>query len=149
MTIITCFHKLIFLNKSVKTTTSVVFEAEVTMSNQSQVPILPEVVIDSAESQRRAMAKSYLEYLKRKTQKNSRHFVCEKIPNGFYWEKHPSENHWLGGIANRFEECGYATSFENRMTYFRFDRGGLTEDGKKWHMCLSWASTGTGDKIDV
>lgn len=117
------------------------------MSNQ--VSILLEVVIDSAESQRRAMAKSYLEYLKREIQKKPRHYICKKIPNGFYWENHPSENAWLRGIAERFEECGYATSFENRMTYFRFDQGGLTEDGKKWHMCLSWGSTGAGDKIDV
>jgi len=95
------------------------------------------------------MAKSYFEYLKHKTQKKSRHYICKKIPAGFYWEEHPSENKWLRGIAERFEQCGYNAYFQNRMTYSRFDQGGLAEDGKKWHMCLSWASTGSGDKIDV
>lgn len=114
------------------------------------VPVIPEVTIDSAESMRRSAAKLFLEDLKRSVRPSRGHDVCEVIPGAFYWRKHPSENEWLRGIAKRFEDCGHTTRYENRVTYWEtYDGDKLPVGEIKWHMCVSWGSTGANDTINI
>jgi hypothetical protein len=113
----------------------------------SELPVIPE--IDSAESKRRAVAKLFLGHLRRNSRPGLGYSNCEVISEDFYWHKHPSENEWLRGIAKRFEECGHTTYYKDLPTYWESPQSDHISYGKKWHMCVSWGSTGAGDKIDV